>query len=191
VWIAPDAGVGDLVHIDAKTHEIDKTVHVGVAPVWPAAIVDDMLWVGGAVFHQGAPPDEALYQVDPETATVVGTVPGASGGVAVLDDDLWVNRMCCPFVTRVDGTTGAAELDVRVNGYSNFLTAGGGSVWVRMIDQNGAEQWIEQVNPADGTTVRWDLPVPNRDGGLGFGHDSLWVTDWDANAVHRVPVPAR
>lgn len=191
VWIATDTSVGDVVHIDATTLEVDKTVHVGVAPVWPAGIVDGMLWVGGAVFHQGAPPDETLYQVDPETATVVGTVPGASGGVAVLDDDLWVNRLCCPLVTRVDGTTGAKELDVRVDGYSNFMATGGGSVWLRMIDQQGAQEWINQVNPVDGSITRYDLPVPNLDGGLGFGHDSLWVTDWDGNAVHRMPVPVR
>jgi hypothetical protein len=191
VWLSPDASVGDVVHVAAKTNEVDKTVHVGVAPVWPAGIVDGMLWVGGAVFHQGSPPDETLYQVDPETATVVGTVPGASGGGAVLGDDLWLNRICCPLVSRVDGATGAPEQDLRVDGFSNFLTAGGGFVWVRMIDQNGAKEWINQVNPADGSITRYDLPVPNLDGGLGFGHGSLWVADWDANAVHRMAVPVR
>jgi hypothetical protein len=191
VWITPEVSVGDVVHVDARTHKVTDTVHVGVAPVGPAAIVDGTLWVGGVVNHPEASPDETLYQVDLKTNTVVGTLPGAAGLGVRVGDELWLNRFSFgALFTAVDGHTGAHRRDVLLDGVAGFQSAGGGSVWVRLF-RPGGTQWIIQLDPATGSTVRYDLPASNHLGGLAFSHRSLWVTDWDANSVYRMPVPVR
>ena len=190
-WINSGTAQGDIVHVDGRTHKTTKTVNVGRAPAWPVAMVDGTLWAAGLIQGQGAPPDEAIFRIDPKAGRILGTVPGVSGPGVVDGDDVWLNRTCCPLVTRVDGHTGATELDATVDGGSIFHAAGDGSVFVRLYNQDQSRQWIERFDANDGTHVTtYELPVTARTGGIGFGHGSLWVTDAGANAVYRVSLSA-
>jgi hypothetical protein len=192
LWYSPDQAAGDIAFMDSASDKITKTAHVGVDTAAPLAVVGDTLWASSSL-HTGptTPPDDALYKIDAQTAEVVATLPGLSGVGVVLGSDFWLNRLCCPLVTRVDGTTGAAVADVHVDGGSDFLAAGEGSVWVRAYGQTLREHWILRVNPDDGTSERFDLPTTQLTGGIGVGHHSVWIADWNDNAVYRMPVPVR
>jgi hypothetical protein len=191
VWTALDPTSGDIVYVDGRSNEVQKTVHVGVAGAFPVAVVDGVLWAGSAVqLGPGTFGDEVLYRIDPAAATVLATVPGASGAGVVVGDQVWLNRLCCPVVTSVDGHTGLPGQDVDVDGSSAFQVAGGGSVWVRLVNQTG-RQWVTRIDTGDGSTTQVELPASQRTGGLGYGHGSMWVTNWDQNAVYRMEVPAR
>jgi len=193
VWLTADPTQSDIVHVDARTTQIDKTAHIGTGLVWPMAVIDGTLWVSGATVSDfGAPPSaEAMYRIDPKNATVVGTVPGMSGLGAALGDQLWISRSCCPSVTSTDGRTGAPGTDIDVHGGNFFLTTGGGFVWMRMFSFDRSSHWIARINPRDNTLTRIDLPASPVTGGIAFGHGAVWVTSWNENAVYRMKATAR
>ena len=192
LWWTPDPASGDISFVDAATGKTTKTVHVGAAPAFPAAMVGETLWASSSVnTGPGTPPADALYRVDPETAEVKETIPGLSGGGAALGADFWLNRYCCPLLTHVDGTTGAHVADVQVEGFSDFFTAGSGSVWARFYSSDMSRHWILRVDPSGASTERFDLPTTEKTGGLGVGFGSLWVTNWNDNAIYRMPAADR
>jgi streptogramin lyase len=202
VWAALSPS-GDVMRINARTEEVTKRVHVRDAPAWPLAVVDGVLWVGS--YDPGAPPERAgaLHRIDPATGRVTKTVYGATGTEAhVVDGDLWITGCgylrlpeiigACPSAKRVDGRTGALEADLPLGGVAFTASRGGGDAFVSYVENGpGTPAWLSVIDASTNRAVAsYDLPESDAPAGLAFGDGSLWVTDWSANTVARVRIPA-
>ncbi len=96
----------------------------------------------------------------------------------------WVMNQGDGSVTRVDATTGEAEhipvTGVRIGG--GDLTVGAGGVWLR------TDVSVLRIDPGT-RRVTHLIDLPPGSGSVAAVPGSLWITNHDHLAVHRVPLP--
>ena len=96
----------------------------------------------------------------------------------------WVMNQGDGSVTRVDASTGESETiavtGARIGG--GDLTVGAGGVWLR------TDSSVLRVDP-DSLAVTHLIELPPGSGSVAAVPGSLWITNHDHLAVHRVPLP--
>jgi DNA-binding beta-propeller fold protein YncE len=200
VW-AKVSNAGDIVRISSRTNKVTKVVHVRDAPAWPLAIVDGALWAGS--YDRSAPADQAaqLHRIDLKRGKVIKTVTGISGsGGTAVGEDLWIGgcdylgrqqaATGCPSVRRIDGRTGAVKADVAIDGtYFSASNADHDALAVLVIQdiRPNTPMWVTVIDTRRNAAVAaYDVAASEYPGNLAYGHGSLWLTDWTANAVSRI-----
>ncbi|PKH37694.1 hypothetical protein SAMN05192575_101713 [Nocardioides alpinus] len=123
------------------------------------------------------------YSLEDSEWTTIGTGPNPrffdlGFGAA------WVMNQGDGSVTRVDATSGEAEhipvTGVRIGG--GDLTVGAGGVWLR------TDASVLRIDPGT-RRVTHLIDLPPGSGSVAAVPGSLWITNHDHLAVHRVPLP--
>lgn len=128
-----------------------------------------------------------VLRVDPGSMAVVGEIALEPGTrfLAVEADGVWVLNQTHGTVTRIDPGSGAADAPIKVSDEpitGGEISAGFGSVWVRVYEQLAA-----QVDPRSGRVVKRFGP-PARSGGIAVADGAVWISAHDVHKVWRIPV---
>ena len=177
VWLAVDAR-GTVVRFEARTGKVRQRLHLPPGSLNPL-LRQDTLWVTHA---SGA----EITRVDARSGAVLGAVPTgpnphfltATGGY------VWTLNQGDGSLTRIDAQTFATStLALGTPGHGGDISSGGGMVWttVAKTPLSGVDvgalslrcQWIG----AGGDSL-----------GVGFG--AIWLTDYNAGTVSRIPLSA-
>jgi class 3 adenylate cyclase len=170
--------------IDADTDIAEAPVPIGGGTAGSEGSGFGMVYAFGLVWV--APIGEtAVDAIDPQTGVVDRRIPmpGTTGRLAA-DDTLWVpvTEGCCWHIRSVtpDGSL-VCDQKIDPGGYNTAF--GEGSAWVST--HKGLS--VTKVDPdtCEGTTIK--LPGINGDpSGIGFGFQSVWVSDAEAGVVYRI-----
>jgi hypothetical protein len=188
VWIANTRG-GSVERVDPATNKVAGRIPLGpVGPSGPNWLAEGLgsIWVG-------VPNASIVARINEATNTVEATIDVANpaspcGGMAAGTTAVWI--------TSCDGSDFVAQIDPVTNTVAATIDLGGRGYTFAMVADR---PW---VSPTGGQIVRLD-PVGHAVDrviapGAGFlgGGDvvvaagSLWVTDWAANRVLRLPISA-
>jgi YVTN family beta-propeller protein len=130
LWVA-DYGAGSVAQIDLRTGQALAT-NVGNGPA-ALALGFGALWVANSL-------DSTVSRVDPNSGSVVATIPVGSGpgAIAVAGGSVWVANQYSATVSRIDPDRNAEVRSSSVGGGPTALATGGGTVWVgvRPLDQH-------------------------------------------------------
>jgi streptogramin lyase len=188
VWIANTRG-GSVERIDPATNAASTRITLGpVGPSGPNWLAEGLgsIWVG-------VPNNSTLFRIDEATNKIqaaihVGNPASPCGGLAVGSTAAWI--------TSCDGSTFVAQIDTVTNKVVATIDLRGKGYTVGMI---GDRPWI---SPTNGQIVRIDpishavdrvvTPGPGFSGGgdVVVAAGSLWITDWAANRILRLPLAA-
>jgi hypothetical protein len=97
---------------------------------------------------------------------------------------VWVMNQGDGSVTRIDGRSGKA-ITFPVTGEQisgGDLTTGAGAVWLR------TDSSVLRIDPRTRRVTHW-IELPPGSGSVAAVRGSLWITNHDHLAVHRVPLP--
>jgi len=177
VWLVTDQH-GSLVRIDPHNGAVRATVPIAAGsynPHYSAGTV----WVSQAEGSRLTGVDTASLQV----RAVVTTGPNprflTSGGGAI-----WTLNQGDGTVTRIDAHTHiTTSIALRTPGHGGDIKFDGGLVWSTM------PKMPLSVIDAKSKQLKCQWAGPGGDSlGLGFG--AIWLTDYDAGTVSRIPIDA-
>jgi YVTN family beta-propeller protein len=188
VWVA-DTHAGSVLRLDPKTNQIVATIPGGRAglagPNWLAR--------GSGSIWTGVPNIGAVVRINERTNAVEATitVPAPAspcGGLAAGSTAIWITS--CdggPQVTQIDPATNrvVGTIDLGGNGYTFALV--GDRPWVSPLDGQ-----IVRLDPVSHAIDRVVAPGTGFVGGgdLVVAAGAMWVIDYAANRVLRVPIAA-
>ncbi len=189
VWVANTRG-GSVERIDPTTNKVVATIAVG--PTGPSG--PNWLARGLGSIWTGVPNTGSVVRINEATNTIEATIqiPGPAspcGGLAAGTTAIWI--------TSCDGGNLVTQIDPATNTVVGTIDLRGRSYTIALIADR---PWI---SPTDGQIVRIDPMIHAVDRvvspGPGFasgGGDvvvaagSLWINDWAANQVLRLPIAA-
>jgi streptogramin lyase len=188
VWVADTHG-GSVVRLDPTTNRIVTTILVGqTGPSGP-----NWLARGSGSIWTGVPNIGAVVRINEKTNAIEATIPVATpaspcGGLAAGLTAIWITS--CdggPLVTQIDPATNrvVGTIDLGGNGYTFALVAD--RPWVSPL-----EGQIVRLDPVSHTIDRVVAPGTGFVGGgdLVVAAGSMWVIDYAANRVLRLPISA-
>ena len=176
VWLIVDPQ-GTLVRIDPATGAILKTIQVPPGSFNP-------YFSGGQVWVTRAEGSE-ITRVDAASGSVVGSVPTGPHPrfLTAALKFIWTLNQGDGSVTRVDPETlETATIALHTPGHGGDISSGGGLVWTTMarVPLSGID--------AHSLVVRCQWTGAGGDS-LGIGFESIWLTDYFAGSVSRIPLP--
>src|SRR5258708_2377001 len=158
VWAANHNGdpTGSVPKIDpAQMQVVDLTPFADEPDAGPTSIAAGAgsIWVGVQNIH-------AVVRINPNTDTIVATIPdrGACRQIVADDRAVWIAGGCDPGpgVTRIDPATNAVTEVSNSNGNSTAIALGENSVWYATTDN-----FLGRINTTTHTVVgRLKLPGP-------------------------------
>ena len=176
VWLIVDKS-GTLARIDPVTGTIRQTVKVPAGSYNPY-FSDGQIWVTRAEGTE-------LTRVDAAAGAVIATVPTgpnprfltAAGGA------IWTLNQGDGTVTRVDAQTRQATTTIALDtpGHGGDIGGGGGMVWTSM------PQVPLSAIDTRSKSLRCQWAGPGGDS-LGIGHGAIWLTDYHAGTIARIPL---
>jgi streptogramin lyase len=175
IWLITDKS-GSLVRINARNGAIQGTVHVppgSYNPVFDGSTI----WVS----HAEA---SGLTGVDPSTDRVVATIATGPNPrfLTVGDGAIWTLNQGDGSLTRVD-TRGnrSSTIPLGTPGHGGDIAFGDGNIWTTMPKI--------PLTLVDAKTDRLRCQWAGAGGdSLGIGHASIWLTDYHAGTLSRIPV---
>jgi virginiamycin B lyase len=144
----------------------------------------------GAVWLTGG---AEIYRLDPQTASVVATIPVPQQpceGSAVGFGALWTATCVKPGLARIDPATNRVSDHVRLAipdelGGEASIGAGAGGVWL-VVDGPGCTTCrLARVDPRSLRVVA-RIPVRTGAADVRVGLGAVWVTNPEANLVHKI-----
>jgi streptogramin lyase len=188
VWVANTRG-GSVERIDPKTNTVSARIPLGpIGPSGPNWLAEGLgsLWVG-------VPNNSTVFRIDQATNKVQAAIkvdPPASpcGGLAVGSTAVWITSCDgSSFVAQIDPVTNAvvATIDLRGRGYTFAMI--GDRPWVSST--NGQ---IVRLDPISHAVDRVVTPGPGFSGGgdVVVAAGSMWIVDYSANRILRLPLAA-
>ena len=187
VWAASTRG-GSVQRIDAKTNTI--TANISVGPTGPSG--PNWLARGLGSIWTSVPNTSSVVRINEVTNAVQATIPISGlttpcGGLTVGSTAVWVATCEGSYVAQIDPVTNTQVGEVGVGSTTYNPVLIGDRTW---IAPEGPR--IVRLDP-----VRHDIDravVPGT--GLARGGDvlvaagSVWVMDWAANRILRLPIAA-
>jgi virginiamycin B lyase len=175
IWVANQTGQ-TVSRLDARTGSLQATI-----PVTGHVSADDLAVGAGVVWVRGG---ARLWRLDPATNTMVDRTGDweAGGGMAVVDDLLWLSGTIQSGVgqmVRVDAATSRVVDRFPTTG-DGALAVGGGSVWQAGI----TSQTIYRFDPSSKRLLA-EIPVGVVAKHLTADPESLWVSS-DSGRVTRI-----
>jgi len=145
-------------------------------PPGAAVAADGSVWVT-------SPEGNAVYRIDPVTASIVQTIPVGSGPSAITatGPDIWVANTLDGTVSRISAVANQVVQTVSVGTEPTGLASGDGSVWVA----DAAASTLSALSPVSGQLTS-TVALPSPPFGVTFGAGSVWVTSPQDNSVTRV-----
>jgi glutamine cyclotransferase len=186
VWVANTRG-GSVERIDPKTTTVISRIPLGpIGPSGPNWLAEGLgsLWVG-------VPNNSTVFRIDQATNRVQAAItvdPPASpcGGLAVGSTAVWVSSCDgSSFVAQIDPVTNVvvATIDLRGKGYTFAMI--GDRPWVASTNDQ-----IVRLDPISHAVDRVVTPGPGFSGGgdVVVAAGSLWIVDFSANRILRLPL---
>jgi virginiamycin B lyase len=176
VWLIVDKS-GTLVGIDPATGSIRKTIRVAAGSYNPH-FVDGQIWVTRAERSE-------ITGVDAVTGEVLAHVHTGPNPrfLTAAEGAIWTLNQGDGTLTRVDvrSRQATATIALYTPGHGGDIAAGGGMVWTTM-----PKMPLSAVNIASmSLQCRWSGPGGDS---LGIGHGAIWLTDYHAGTVARIPL---
>lgn len=178
VWILSTGTQPDLVRIDPATNEVTETFP---APSEATAVRagDGSLWITRASTGQ-------LLRVDPATGQELAEIDVAPESIflAFGEGGVWTMGSATGEVVHVDPVTNSVVATIPTGGpiQGGDIAVGGGYVWARIT-----EVLVAQIDPATDTVVARYGP-PSASGSVDADDQAVWVSDYIAQAVWRLPL---
>ena len=188
IWVAQTRS-GSVVRIDPKTNKVVATIPVGLAgpsgPNWLAE-GSGSIWVD-------VPNVPSVVRINEATNAIQATiaVPGPAspcGGMAAGTSAIWV--------TSCDGSNFMTQIDPVTNTIVGTIDAGGhGFTFAMVADRPWLSPVAGQIVRLDPVGHAVDRVVSPGEGFVGGGDvvvaaGSLWVIDYTANRILRLPIAA-
>jgi virginiamycin B lyase len=176
VWLIIDNS-GTLAGIDPVTGTIRRTVKVPAGSYNPH-FSDGQIWVTRA---EGA----ELARVDAASGTVFDNARTGPNPrfLTVAAGSVWTLNQGDGTLTRVDSRTGRPVTTIALDtpGHGGDISFGAGMVWTSMPKM--------PLSAIDAKTnalrCRWAGPGGDS---LGIGHGAIWLTDYHAGTIARIPL---
>lgn len=188
VWIANTRG-GSVERIDPTASKVVGRIPLGpIGPSGPNWLAEGLgsIWVG-------VPNNSTVARINEATNTIQATIDVASpaspcGGLAVGTTAVWITSCAgSSFVAQIDPVTNTVvdTIDLGGHGYTFAMVAD--RPWV---SPEGGQ--IVRLDPIRHVVDRVIAPGAGFTGGgdVVVAAGSLWVTDWPANQVLRLPIAA-
>ena len=176
IWLATDS-LGSLARINPRTNSIRQTIKLASGSTNP--VVDgNALWITSVDHDQ-------VTKIDVRTGRVLATAhTGPSPRfLTVGAGSVWTLNQGDGTVTRIsaDGRRVQATVKLGIPGHGGDIHFGGGRVWATSIGMP-----LTVIDPRHNQVVaQW---VGKGGDSLGFGHRSIWLTDYRAGLLARLPV---
>jgi virginiamycin B lyase len=176
VWLIVDKS-GTLAAIDPVTGTIRQTVKVPAGSYNPY-FSDGQIWVTRA---DGA----ELARVDAASGAVLGNVRTGPNPrfLTAGAGAIWTLNQGDGTLTRVDAQTQQATTTIALDtpGHGGDISFGAGMVWTTM-----AKMPLSAVDTiTKRLQCRWAGPGGDS---LGIGHGAIWLTDYHAGTIARIPL---
>jgi streptogramin lyase len=189
VWVASTRG-GSVVRIDPTTNDVVATITLG--PTGPSG--PNWLTGGFGSIWVGVPNVGSVFRINETTNTIEATIPilgpaSPCGGLAATSTAIWV--------TSCDGSNLVTQIDPETNTVVDYIDVGGRAYVFAIVADR---PWI---SPTEGQIVRLDpvshavdrVVAPGPDFASGGGDvvvaaGSMWIVDWAADRVLRLPIEA-
>ena len=175
VWIVSD-DAGTLLRIDPATNQVRQRISIAPGSYNPV-FSEGTVWITATTAN-------FLTAVNASTGKVVATIPvgptprfltGGGGSIWTLNQD-------DGSVTRVDtkGMKVVTTIPLGIPGHGGDIAWGAGSIWATM-----REVPLTRIGGTTGKPVRqW---IGSGGDSLRFGHDSVWLTDYELGTLSRIP----
>ena len=189
VWIANTRG-GSVQRIDPKTNKVVATITLG--PTGPSG--PNWLARGFGSIWTGIPNTGSVARINEKTNAIEATIPIAGpaspcGGLAVSSTAVWITS--CdggPLVTQIDPATNTVvgTIDLGGRGYNFAMVAD--RPWISATE--GQIVRLDPIRHAVDRVVAPGLGFASGGGDVVVAAGSMWVMDWAANRVLRLPIAA-
>ena len=189
VWIGNTRG-GSVQRIDPTTNEIVSTISLG--PTGPSG--PNWLASGFGSIWAGVPNIGSVFRINATTNAIEAEIPVVSpaspcGGLATTSTAVWI--------TSCDGSNYVTQIDPATNTVVGTIDLGGnGYVFAVVADRpwiSPTEGQIVRLDPVSHAVDRVIAPGPgfaSGGGDVAVADGSMWVMDWAANRVLRLPIDA-
>jgi DNA-binding beta-propeller fold protein YncE len=178
IWMVTGAK-GELSRIDPRNGRVRQRITIAPGSFNPLYL-DGVVWISG---HDA----DLITAVDARSGRVLGTAPTGKGPrfLTAGAGSIWTLNQGDGTITRIDARTRAviATIDAGLPGHGGDIAYGGGLVWAT---RDGAP--LTAIDPATNKVVRqWIGPGGDS---LHAGFGAIWLTDYDAGALARIPLAA-
>jgi virginiamycin B lyase len=176
IWLVVDK-LGTLARVDPVDGSIRQRIPLPTGSYNPF-FSDGLIWVTEAA---GA----RITYIDSVTGTLLASVTTGpkprfltGGGGAI-----WTLNQGDGTLTRIDAKTKhvTATTELLTPGHGGDIAFGAGMIWTTM-----AKTPLSAIDAATGS-LRCQWAGPGGDS-LGIGHDSIWLTDFHAGTISRIPL---
>jgi streptogramin lyase len=178
VWLVTGAK-GELSRIDPRDGRVRQRVMIAPGSFNPL-FADGVVWISG---HDA----NLLTAVDARTGRVRGTTPTGQGPrfLTYGAGSIWTLNQGDGTITRIDVHTHkvVATIDAGLPGHGGDIAYGDGLVWATV---SGVP--LTAIDPAS-NRVRRQWTGPGGDS-LHVGFGAVWLTDYDAGVLARIPLAA-
>jgi len=178
VWMLSTGTQPDLVRIDPATNE--------VADTFPAPSDATAVRAGGGSLWITRASRGQLLRVDPATGEELAEIDVAPESIflAFGEGGVWTMGSATGEVVHVDPATNSVVATIPTGGpiQGGDIAVGGGYVWARIT-----EVLVAQIDPATDTVVARYGP-PSASGSVDADDQAVWVSDYIAQAVWRLPL---
>jgi YVTN family beta-propeller protein len=158
IWVYSDID-GTVARIDPATNAVVATIPIAT-PLDPALPPNDLLGLRQARTDLATdatsvwaikPEEQAVVRIDPQTNTVVATIPlpAKATAIAVDGSSLWVALFVTDSIARIDTTTGAVVATVRNVTRPAAIAVAQDAVWVTNYNSNT----VTRIDPATNQVV--------------------------------------
>jgi YVTN family beta-propeller protein len=169
-------GVSGIVSVDAAPERL--------ASATPLAGNPGSVTAGGDSVWVADPVAERVYQVDPESGSVIDRIPvGAEpGSIASGDGAVWVVSTVGSTVTRIDPSTDTAAPPIDLPGANpDAIAYGAGRVWVA----DSVDRELFEIDPATDALERtWQLDL--QPSAITTGDGAVWVAGYGNATVEKL-----
>lgn len=176
IWLATDA-LGSLARIDPRTNLIRQTVKLASGSTNPV-VNGNAIWITSIEHDQ-------VTKLNARTGAVVATAhTGPSPRfLTVGAGSVWTLNQGDGTVSRIsaDGRHVQATIALGIPGRGGDIRFGDGRVWASSIGMP-----LTVIDPRRNRVIaQW---IGKGGDSLGFGHGSIWLTDYRAGLLARLPV---
>ena len=178
VWMITGAN-GELSRIDPVTGNVRQRIMITPGSFNP-------LYANGVVWVSGHDAD-LITAVDAKSGRVLGTTPTGKGPrfLTAGAGSIWTLNQGDGTITRIDARTHKvlATINARLPGHGGDIAYGEGLVWATL---DGAP--LTAIDPKTNKVVRqWVGPGGDS---LHEGFGAIWLTNYDAGVLARIPLAA-